>query len=80
MLTHGTISRIRSPYVILQPYCKIECEPHVCAFSIHVEIYRSMSQGGIFRTLSNILDGRLCKNSSRLLAVNYFHKTLHLRY
>ena len=37
MLTHGTISRIKSPYVILQPYCKIECEPHVCAFSIHVK-------------------------------------------
>ena len=33
---------------------------------------------GVFRTLSNIEDGAFCENCQRCLAVNYFHKTLHL--
>ena len=35
---------------------------------------------GVFRTQSNIYDGAFCENSLRLSAVNYFDKTLHLRY
>ena len=33
----------------------------------------------VFRTMSNIKDGVFRKNSSRLFAVNYFHKNFYLR-
>ena len=35
---------------------------------------------GVFRTLSNICDRAFCESSLCLLAVNYFRKTLLLRY
>ena len=39
---------------------------------------------GVFKTLPNILDGTVCKNNDWLImpahyAVDYCHKTLHLR-
>ena len=34
----------------------------------------------LFRTLSNISDGAFCENCQRLKSVNYFRKTLHLKY
>ena len=34
---------------------------------------------GVFRKLSNIKDGAFLEYSQRLLAVDYFCKTLHLR-
>ena len=37
------------------------------------------SDQGVFRTLSDILDGAFYENSERLRSVNYFHKTLHVR-
>ena len=33
---------------------------------------------GVFRTLSNIKDGAICKNSQLLLSVYYFGKRIHL--
>ena len=35
---------------------------------------------GIFRALWNIQEGKLCGNCLWLKAVNFFHKTLHLRH
>ena len=34
----------------------------------------------IFKTLSNIQDRVFCENSWRIIAVNYFRETLHLRF
>ena len=34
---------------------------------------------GLFRNLSNILDGVFCKNSERLSPINYFCRKLHIK-
>ena len=64
------------PAVVLK-----NCEPRYLHFHYVIPYHLSnLINTEVFGILLNIYDGTFCKNSSRVLAINYFRKKLHRRY